>query len=85
MFGKAFRAKKDYQTAETALLKAEKLNDSEDSEVHWELATLYGNNLDQYGKAANQLESFLKLQPDSKDKKNIIRLIKDFRTKAKSK
>ncbi len=85
LFGKAFRAKKDYQTAETALLKAEKLNDSEDSEVHWELATLYGNNLKQYSKAADQLELFLKLQPDSKDKKNIGKLIKNFREKAKSK
>ncbi len=85
LFGKAFRAKKNYQTAETALLKAEKLNIDKDPKIEWELATLYGNDLKKYGEAADRLEKFLKMQPDSQDKEMIKELIKTFREKDQAK
>jgi len=80
IYGGSLRLKKKYKEAEEQLKKAESL-DKKYPEVHWQLALLYGNDLNKFGEAANQLETFLKLQPNSKDIEKIKSLIQKFREK----
>lgn len=72
-----------FADAEKHLVQAKKLSRVPIADVHWELALLYGNNLKKYDAAADELEAFLKLRPDSKDIVKIKGLIKGFRDKAK--
>ncbi len=81
LLGRSFRAVKKYQEAEKELKIAQSLDITKTAEPNWELALLYGNNLKRFGEAADQLEIFLKLQPDFKDKENIKKLILQFRNK----
>ncbi len=83
LYGSSLRLKKKFRQAEEQLKKAETL-DKKYPEVHWQLALLYGNDLNKFGEAANQLEIFLKLQPNSKDTEKIKSLIQKFREKQKS-
>lgn len=64
--------------AETYLKQADKLAGSKLPDAHWQLALLY-NQIKKYGAAADELELFLKLQPDSKDTELIKKLIQRFR------
>lgn len=64
--------------AETYLKQADKLADSKLSEVHWQLALLF-NQLKRYKEAADELEVFLRIQPDLKDTELIKKLIQRFR------
>ncbi len=67
--------------AETYLKKADKLSESKSPEAHWQLALLF-NQLKRYKEAADELELFLKIQPDSKDTELIKKLIQRFRQQA---
>lgn len=82
LLGMSLRHTAEYIEAETQMLKAKKLAKKKSPDIHWQLALLYGNNLKKYNDAANELELFLKIQPDSKDAESIRRLIKQFRDKA---
>lgn len=64
--------------AETYLKQADQLAASRSAEVHWQLALLF-NQLKRYREAADELELFLKVQPDSKDAELIKKLIERFR------
>lgn len=64
--------------AETYLKQADQLAASKSPEAHWQLALLY-NQLKRYKEAADELELFLKIQPDSKDTELIKKLIQRFR------
>ncbi|HWN10272.1 MAG TPA: tetratricopeptide repeat protein [Pyrinomonadaceae bacterium] len=64
--------------AETYLKQADKLAESKLPDVHWQLALLF-NQVKKYKEAADELELFLKLQPDARDTENIKKLIKRFR------
>jgi tetratricopeptide (TPR) repeat protein len=64
--------------AETYLKEADQLAEAKSPDVHWQLALLY-NELKRYKEAADELESFFKVQPDSKDTELIKKLIKRFR------
>jgi tetratricopeptide (TPR) repeat protein len=68
--------------AEADLLKANNVSKGVSTQVHWELALLYGNEMKRYADAARELKEFLKLQPDSKDSEKINKLIADFEAKA---
>ena len=83
LLGKSFRVVKKYEEAEKELKKAQSLDTAKTAEPNWELALLYGNNLKRFKEAADQLEIFLKLQPNNKDKENIKKLILQFRNKEK--
>ena len=85
--GVLHRKAKDYKQAEKLLKKAKDAakGGAEVAEVHWHLALLYGNDLNRYGDAADELEAFLKAQPENKNAENIKKLIKKFREKAASK
>jgi tetratricopeptide (TPR) repeat protein len=64
--------------AETYLKQADQLAASKSPEAHWQLALLY-NQLKRYKEAADELELFLKVQPDAKDTELIKKLIQRFR------
>lgn len=71
-----------FDQAEKPLKKAKELSKDTVAEVHWQLALLYGNNLKRYREAADELELFLKMRPESRDAENIKKLIAQFREKA---
>ena len=66
--------------AEIYLKKADQLAAAKSPDVHWQLALLY-NQLKRYSAAADELEIFLRIQPDSKDTELIKKLITRFRAK----
>lgn len=79
--GKIERAEGQFKEAEQHLLKAKELADRPVPEIHIELAQLYGNDLKKYGKAADELELYLKASNKKDDKTK--RQIEDLRRKAK--
>jgi tetratricopeptide (TPR) repeat protein len=81
LIGKIQRQEGNFVESEKALLSAKKLSNTKVPEIHIELAQLYGNDLKQYGKAADELELYLKAS-DQKDEK-IKKQIADLREKAK--
>jgi predicted Zn-dependent protease len=85
LLGTLLRRVKDYENAEKNLKKANELSGNIIPEVHWQLALLYGNNLNRYQDAAKELELFLKTASDVKDEEAIKKLIKQFKEKAQKK
>lgn len=81
LIGKIQRKEGDFVEAEKALLTAKKLASERVPEIHIELAQLYGNDLKQFGKAADELELYMKAS-DKKDEK-IKQQIEDLRAKAR--
>jgi Flp pilus assembly protein TadD len=64
--------------AETYLKQADQLADSKLADAHWQLALLY-NQLKRFKEAADELEVFLKVQPDTRDVELIKKLIQRLR------
>lgn len=81
LLGKIERQEGNFLEAEKHLLKSKKLTDTRIPEIHIELAQLYGNDLKQFGKAADELELYLK-SSNKKDEKT-EKIISDLRNKAK--
>lgn len=85
LYGTLLRLDRSYEKAEKALLAAKKLSkDRPVPEVHWQLALLY-NKLGRNQEAANELEAYLKIQPEARDKKEIQDLIAKLRKDSKQK
>jgi len=76
--GIALRQTSKLDEAEASLKRADALADSKLPEVHWQLALLF-NQLKRYKEAADELEVFLKVQPDARDAELIKKLIKRLR------
>jgi tetratricopeptide (TPR) repeat protein len=76
--GMLLRQTDKFDEAETYLKQADHLAASKSPDVHWQLALLF-NQVKRYKEAADELELFLKVQPDSKDTELIKKLIKKFR------
>ena len=83
MLGMLLRQTGKLDEAETYLKESNQLADSKSPDAHWQLALLY-NQLKKYKEAADHLEVFLKIQPDSKDTELIKKLIKRFRQQSGS-
>ena len=81
LYGTVLRVTGSYTEAETALLKANSLAKKMNAEVHWQLSLLY-NRLNRVQDTINELETFLKLVPDSPDKNRIRDMIAKLRTSA---
>lgn len=64
--------------AETYLKEADRLAESKSPDVHWQLALLF-NQLKRHKDAADELELFLKTEPNAKDTELIKKLIKRLR------
>lgn len=65
--------------AETYLNKAKTLAKSPDPQIYWQLALLYKQTR-RFKKSADELQLFLKAQPDSRDKEMITKLIEQLRS-----
>ncbi|MDQ3798821.1 MAG: tetratricopeptide repeat protein [Acidobacteriota bacterium] len=85
LLGMTLRQTSKYSEAETQMLKAKELAKRRLPDVHWQLALLYANNLNRFNDAADELETFLKIQSDSRDAESIKKLIKQFRDKSAQK
>jgi regulator of sirC expression with transglutaminase-like and TPR domain len=72
------RQSSKFEEAETYLKQADKLAAQKSADTHWQLALLF-NQLKRYKEAADELELFLKTQPDSRDAEQIKKLIKKLR------
>lgn len=82
--GMALRRSGQLDEAEAQLKRAKKLASKPIPQAHWELALLY-NHQKRNKEAADELELFLKAQPDSRDAEAIKKLIKQLREKVKEK
>ncbi len=82
LLGVILRQVSDYDNAERYLKHANTLAKESLPDVHWQLALLYANNLKRFNLAADELELFLKFEPNSRDAENIKKLIANFRAKA---
>jgi tetratricopeptide (TPR) repeat protein len=80
--GMALRRNGKLDEAEAQLKRAKQLAGKPIPQAHWELALLY-NHQKRNKEAADELELFLKAQPDSRDAEAIRKLIKQLREKAK--
>ncbi|MFN2513829.1 MAG: tetratricopeptide repeat protein [Pyrinomonadaceae bacterium] len=76
--GMLLRQTRKLDEAETYLKQADRLAASKSPEAHWQLALLF-NQLKRYKEAADELELFLKIQPEAKDTELIKKLIQRFR------
>lgn len=76
--GMLLRQIRKLDEAETYLKQADRLAASKSPEAHWQLALLF-NQLKRYKEAADELELFLKIQPEAKDTELIKKLIQRFR------
>jgi len=81
LYGTILRITGSYAEAETVLLKANSLAKKMNAEVHWQLSLLY-NRLNRNQDTIEELETFIKLVPDSPDKNKIRDMIAKLRTSA---
>jgi len=85
LYGTLLRLDHSYEKAETALTEAKKLSKNRPvPEVHWQLALLY-NKLGRNQEAADELETYLKMQPNAPDRKGIENTIARLRKDTKKK
>jgi tetratricopeptide (TPR) repeat protein len=80
--GMALRRNGQLDEAEAQLKRAKQLSSKPIPQAHWELALIY-NHQKRNREAADELELFLKAQPDSRDAEAIRKLIRRLREKAK--
>lgn len=76
--GIALRQTSRLDEAEAYLKRADVLAESKLPEAHWQLALLF-NQLKRFKEAADELEKFLKVQPDARDVELIKKLIQRLR------
>lgn len=82
--GIALRQASKLDEAEIHLKKANGLAKLKVPEAHWQLALLY-HQLKRYGEAAEELEQFLKVEPNARDAEPIRKLIKKLRDEERDK
>ena len=80
VLGTMQRMQKQWGAAEEHLKQAKSLSKKPLPEIHWQLALLY-NQTGRNAEAAEELDLFLKAQPDSRDAEKIRKLIADLRRK----
>ena len=79
MLGIALRKGKLFSDAEKALLKAKKLTNGKSADASWNLALLYTYNLKNNRLAADELENYLKINPNHPDAEKLRKLISQYR------
>ena len=85
LYGTLLRLDRSYEKALQALLAAKKLGKAAPvAEVHWQLALLL-NRLDRNKEAADELEAYLNIQPEARDREEIQDLIAKLRKNPKAK
>jgi tetratricopeptide (TPR) repeat protein len=82
LYGTVLRMSGSLDQALATLLKAEKLSkEAPIAEIHWQLALLY-NKLNRNKEAADELETYLKIDPNVPNKKQVQDLIQKLRAKS---
>src|SRR6185503_8000651 len=81
LYGTILRITGSFTEAEKTLLQANTLAKKSNAETHWQLALLY-NRLNRTQDTIDELETFLKLVPDSPDKKKIRDMIAKLKSSA---
>lgn len=81
VIGLSQRKLKKYEDSLVAFLKAKQLDKGKTPDINWNLALLYAHNLQEWGKAADELETFLAATPNNPEAENIKKLIANFRSK----
>jgi tetratricopeptide (TPR) repeat protein len=84
LYGTVSRIQGDYIEAEKSLLAANTIAKKLNSEIHWQLALLY-NRLNRTRDTITELETFLKLVPDTSEKDKIQKMIANLKASAKNK
>ena len=79
--GKALRRASMLERAEAAFKRANDLTSGKKADIHWQMASLYGDQK-RYKEAADELELFLKIESKAADAEKIKALIKQLRDKA---
>lgn len=79
--GIALKRARKLNEAEAAMKRAKEINKDKAADVHWHMALLYSDQ-GRYKEAADELELFLKYQPNARDAEKIKQLIKQLREKA---
>lgn len=79
VLGVSLRHAKQFQEAEKSLKQAEKIAQGVSPDIHWNLALLYAHDLKLYKNAADQLELYIKANPNNPDNEKVKKLIKQFR------
>lgn len=83
LYGTVLRVDGNYELAEKVLLKAKELSkNSPIGNINWQLALLY-NRIGRNSEAIAELETYLKVEPDAANKKEIKELIEKLRTQTK--
>lgn len=83
LYGTVLRINGNYDKSEKALQQAKNLSKKTPvAEIHWQLALLY-NKLERNKEAAAELETYLKIQPNSPNKKEVEDLIGKLKTAKK--
>ena len=80
LLGLSHRKSKSYDEALKALLEAKKLDDGKTPDISWNLALLYYHNLKKPIDAAVELEHYLKINKNAKNKEQVKTLIAKFRS-----
>ena len=82
--GISLRVAGDYEKAEKVLLQAKALAEKNApvGEIHWQLALLYEKTA-RFGLSADELERYLKIEPNVPNAAQIRKLIEQLRAKAK--
>ena len=83
LYGTLLRVSGNFQDAEKTLLKAKSIAKKPNPEVYYQLALVY-NKLNRNQEAASELETYLKIYPDSPDKKKVQELIDKLKNAKKS-
>ena len=79
LLGLTQRQLKQYEEAEKSFVRAKKYDNGKTPAISWNLALLYAHNLKRYRDAAEELESYLKEQPDDPNAESIRKLIARLR------
>lgn len=85
VLGMGYRMTKEYPKAEKAFQQANKNADGQSPDVFWQMALLYGKEMEKFDDAAKSLESFLKVSPEAPNKEEVKKLIRRFKDLAKTK
>jgi tetratricopeptide (TPR) repeat protein len=82
ILGISLRMDKQFTDAEKALVRAKSLSSGKNADVLWNLALLYAHDLKNLRRAADELESYLKLRPDHPNAESLRKLIQQYRAKS---
>ncbi|MDI1241251.1 MAG: tetratricopeptide repeat protein [bacterium] len=83
LLGREYRSSRNFPRAEKLMLHAAKISNGASGDVYWNLALLYGKDLNRFADAADALEKYLLAEPQAPNIEAVQKLIQDFKQKSK--